>query len=184
MDTENEKIKKALNKVINPERGASKKSIIAAAANWGGNQGIAFPGRHRGVICMHSTDGMGNPSETNPTLQRGPSFATLGLSIESSVKKKEGKGREKVIISGTYYATPIAAGIAAKILEFASHQLHNRLSTGDRENLFAYWGMSRLFRRISEQRSGYDYMLPWKLFDGREPREIAKNIHDILIGTE
>jgi len=127
---------------------------------------------------------MGNPSETNPTPKRGASFATLGLSIESSVKKKEGKGRKEVIISGTSYATPIAAGIAANILEFASHQLHNRLSAGERENLFAYWGMSRLFERMSERRSEYDYILPWKLFDGREPRDIADNIHDILRGMD
>ncbi|KAK5653676.1 hypothetical protein OQA88_8706 [Cercophora sp. LCS_1] len=185
LDTENERIKRALDRVINPERGGgSKKIVIAAAANWGGNQGIAFPGRHKGVICVHSTDGMGNPSETNPTAQKGKSLATLGLSVESSVKKKGGKGRDKVFISGTSYATPIAAGIAANVLEFASRQLHNRLSPGERENLFAYWGMSRLFEKMSEPRSGYDYIVPWKLFDGREPLKIAEDIHVILRGTD
>jgi hypothetical protein len=125
---------------------------------------------------------MGNPSETNPTAQHGASFATLGLSIESSAKKKN--GREKVFISGTSYATPIAAGIAANVLEFANRQLHHQLSAGERENLFAYWGMSRLLGKMSEPRSGYDYVMPWKLFDGRESSRIAGDIHDILRGTD
>ncbi|RSL42810.1 hypothetical protein CEP54_015346 [Fusarium duplospermum] len=99
MDAEDPTIKKALDKVLNPPHDSPKKVVVmAAASNWGGNRHIAFPASYKGVICVHSTDGYGNPSDTNPTAQKGKDFAVLGMSIKSSVKGED-KKRTEIYIS-------------------------------------------------------------------------------------
>ncbi|KAH7149101.1 hypothetical protein B0J13DRAFT_674322 [Dactylonectria estremocensis] len=192
LDGEDEKVKRALDKVLNPQRGGSKKIVMAAAANWGGNHAIAFPGCYEGVICIHSTDGHGNPSPSNPTVRNGINFAVLGLSIETSVKVKAKKcaissatspaepRREVAYISGTSYATAIAAGIAANVLEFARH--NPSLSEGEREVLYSSWGMRLLFEEMGTVRREHYYILPWKMFDGRAKEDIWRGIQDILRG--
>ncbi|KAL8294203.1 hypothetical protein RB597_008037 [Gaeumannomyces tritici] len=202
---------------IEPERVLSpgikhgpKRIVIAAAANWAGNKYIAYPARHKRVICINATDGGGNPSKKNPTPRKdGDNFALLGLSIESRKRKKEneslkpaaGRGegealagigtaaaaglikpnpkRETVWISGTSYATPIAAGIAANVLEFARH--HAELTSGERELLYSWFGMSRIFRAMSDVRKDYDYITPWKMFNPKhDTQTIVECIKEIL----
>lgn len=92
-------------------------TIFAAATNNGGNKPRAYPANKRnGVICIHASDGRGNDGGISPSPEsRKDNFSTSGVSIES-----KWKGR-KVLKSGTSFATPIAAALAADVLEFARY---------------------------------------------------------------
>ncbi|KAJ4209539.1 hypothetical protein NW759_013395 [Fusarium solani] len=178
MDGENLTIRKALDKVLNPPHDWPKKVVVmAAASNWGGNRRIGFPASHKGVICVHSTDGYGNPSKTNPTAQKGKDFAVLGMSIKSSVKGKNKKRTEKYI-SGTSYATAIGVGIAANVLEFAKGD--PTLWDEGKGRLCSSWGMSCVFSIMSGERGGYRNVMPWRLFDRRSEEDVYRDIKDAL----
>jgi subtilisin family serine protease len=126
------------------------KIVFAAAANDGGNTKRAFPARYEPVICIHSTDGLGNPSNFNPTrLTRGDNFSILGEAIESAWP-----GYPCVRKFGTSFATPIAASVGALILHFARQNLDEELL----EALETYEGMKKVLHKMSDQRGEYDYI--------------------------
>lgn len=180
--------------------------MIAASANWAGNHDVAYPARRERVICINATDGGGNPSKKNPTPRKGDNnFAILGLSIESwrranakdpamgeeamsAILTTAGlmrpkAGREKVWISGTSYATPIAAGVAANVLEFM--QYYDKMRSGERELLYSWSGMSRIFEAMSTERGGYEYIAPWRMFDPKhDPQTVVMLILRILDGEK
>lgn len=166
MEEDNALIDKAIEVCLHPPPGSgSKKIVFAAAANWGGNAERAYPARRDGVICVHATDGKGNPGRFNPdAVQDGDNFATLGVSVHSRWAGND------VWKSGTSFAAPIAAGIAANILEFASHHLHD-LSDDDRRWLYSSRGMRAVFRRMASRRGDYDYVRPWKLWQTQDGRK-------------
>jgi hypothetical protein len=117
----------------------------------------------------------GGKEEVSLTGREAAAAAAVGGLIKPKPK------REKVWISGTSYATPIAAGIAANVLEFARH--HVEMTPGQRECLYSWWGMSLIFQAMSVERYGYDYIRPWKMFDTEHDiQTIVKLIRKILDG--
>lgn len=150
-----------------------KKILVAAASNEGGNKGRSAPASLDDVLCIHACDGKGNDGRISPSPIPGDNFTILGVAIKSMWKKKA------VFKTGTSFATPIAAGIAANILDFANYP-GNYFSDGQRDRLRDFRGMSSVFRRLAQiryqgllqpnRRGGYDYVnlgsLPWKITDG------------------
>jgi hypothetical protein len=135
------------------------KLVFAAASNSGGNGPRAYPASLAGVICVHATNGLGSQSDFNPSREGGAdNFATLGAAIESQWKG------ETVLKSGTSFATPIAAGIAANILDFARHHLTENNDRRKYERLCSFTGMRLMFKCMSTRRGDYDYVSPWKVF--------------------
>lgn len=131
--------------------------LFAAASNSGGRLGRAYPASSSQVICVHSTDTLGNASAFSPTAQPFTlNFATVGESVESawpillcndkSTPQNYVKSR-----SGTSYATPIMAGIAAFLLQYA--RLHipaeEALKFKSKEN------MEALLKRCAERGPNY-----------------------------
>ncbi|KAI0977232.1 hypothetical protein F4678DRAFT_477323 [Xylaria arbuscula] len=172
-DEENDAIDTAVDTAME-----SGKLVFAAASNNGGVSGRARPARHDGVICIHASDGKGNKGGMNPTpMANRDNFATLGVAVPSRWKGKE------VWKTGTSFATPIAAGIAANVLEFAYNRCVN-LSPRRRKLLHQKRGMQAIFRRIAEERDGYDFIHPVRLWkdwqDLKTERDVAKVMEDIL----
>ncbi|KAL7948569.1 hypothetical protein V8C42DRAFT_314863 [Trichoderma barbatum] len=153
----------------------SNKLIFAAASNSGGNEPRAFPAKQKGVFCIHVSDGKGNKVGINPPPIVGiDNFSTLGNAIDS---KWDGKD---VYISGSSFAAPIAAGIAANALEFIRRNLTDL--TDHPDFFYRYQGMSALFRCLSDGMDGYDYVKPWKRFlwdDDRFDKEICSALRDL-----
>ena len=165
LEDDNSDIDRALEAAINPNKDELRgRIVLAAAANGGGNDRCAFPARRTGVIAIHATDKKGNRAEFNPDPEGDSNFATLGVDIYS---KWDGY---RVSASGTSYATPIAAGIAANILEFARHNL--QLTKKDKDWLYSARGMRMVLSRLSNLRpDGYRYIRFWRKQDGNRVDE-------------
>ena len=135
--------------------------IFAAASNDGGNAKRAYPARDDKVICVHSSDGQGNPSGFNPTyVPNQDNFSTLGEAVRSSWPVELcdlDKDPEAMIYkSGTSFATPIAAATAAFLLLYA----RQNLSPAEALLLKRTAGMKAVLNLISESRKGYSYIAP------------------------
>ena len=143
----------------------SKRIIMfAAASNNGGNQDVTFPARMNEVICIYSTDGKGNASDCNPTEVKdsGYHFATLGEAVRSAWPKHLQGSQTYKRMTGTSFSTPIAAAVAACILEFARmHKIDNDLY----KLLRSCQGMQLIFaNHLADKRGKLHYIHPWKLF--------------------
>lgn len=154
------------------------KLLFAAASNNGGISGRARPARHDGVICIHASDGMGNKGSMNPTqVANRDNFATLGVAVPSRWKGKD------VWKTGTSFAAPIAAGLAADVLEFANRRCVN-LKPRKQRLLHQHRGMQAILRKMAETRDGYDFIHPvrlWRsLYDIEVDQEAARTIEDIM----
>jgi hypothetical protein len=163
--------------------------LFAAASNSGANLDRAYPARDQNVICIHSTDANGNRSRFSPTaISDDINLATIGEAVESAwpvhlcdettnpacVKYK----------SGTSYATPIAAGIAAFLLQYARLHLTDKADMLKRQSR-----MKAVLRKIAEKSQGsksrddYHYLalslFPDNLF-GRDKEFINYITGDLL----
>lgn len=150
------------------------KLIFAAASNTGNNGDQSWLANHEGVFCIHAASERGgqvsglNPAPS-PVLDN---FATLGHDIDSFW---DGKHRS---ISGTSFASPVAAAIAANVLEFAKREAGDGIARFFQR----YETMRELFRRRMVARiDGYDYLTPWSegLWDGRCNADICQDLRSI-----
>jgi len=134
---------------------ARGKILFAAAANHGSNAPRTFPANCRDVICVHASDGYGKDGGISPSAESNDdNFMTLGVGINVDDPK-----RGERLVSGTSYATPIAAGIAANILSLADGTMD--LSNTGSEHLRSGEGMRKAFQLISEKEGKYRYVAPW-----------------------
>ncbi|KAK1252176.1 hypothetical protein MKX08_003363 [Trichoderma sp. CBMAI-0020] len=134
--------------------------IFAAASNNGANTKRAYPARYPDVICIHSTNANGAPSDFNPRPLPGDNLATIGEAIESAwpVHLCDREMNELCVArkSGTSFATPIASGIAAFLLQYARSKLLPR----EAEQLKRCHYMKAVLKAVSVESQGYDYIAP------------------------
>ncbi|KAL9593208.1 MAG: hypothetical protein Q9179_006029 [Wetmoreana sp. 5 TL-2023] len=158
------------------------KLLFAAASNNGANESvpISFPARLSGlVICVNSTDGHGAPSSYNPPHKDDhANLSILGEAVKSKwpIHLTKGETRRS---SGTSVSTPIMAGIAALIIEFA----RQGPSTINLEKLTHHDGMLLVLKSMAEKKNGYNYVRPWHLLTHDRERtraEISMMISNIL----
>ncbi|KAL6900066.1 hypothetical protein GGI43DRAFT_406221 [Trichoderma evansii] len=143
-------------------------TMFAAAANSGGNKPRAYPSnRGSPVICVHASDGLGNDGGISPDpLPDEPNFSTLGISIASKWKGDD------VFKSGTSFATPIAAALAADVLEFARYRCD--LDEFEFNSLRDYDGICKILKLMARKRQGHDYLMPLHLWNGENDDEAIK----------
>ena len=108
------------------ERARANKVLLFAATSNGGNRsrdGIAYPARAADIFGIDAAEVHGKPSRFNPVdMSRSQRLTALGELVRSSypanlpIEESEPGSRRMI---GTSSATPIAAGIAGLILEFA-----------------------------------------------------------------
>lgn len=157
--------------------------LFAAASNNGANTKRAYPARHSDVICIHSTKANGTPSDFNPLPLPGDNFATIGEAVESAwpvhlfdqVRNVNYVARK----SGTSFATPIASGIAAVLLQYA----RVKLSSKEAEQLKQSQFMKAVLRAVSIKSQGYDYIAPSLHPDnpfGRGEASLQSRIQDAM----
>jgi hypothetical protein len=152
---------------------------FAAASNYGGNSCRTYPAKAGTVFCIHASDGHGNPSGLDPTPIRGDyNFSTLGVAVPCG----DTGGRE-IFKTGTSYATPVAAGLAANIIDLADWLAEaGELTSAQMKKLRSYEGMRSVFKLMApSRRQDYDYVAPWNLWNGRvEERIIWGKIREKL----
>ena len=160
--------------------------ILAAASNCGGNFDLTWPASSHQVLCIYATTGLGNPYRRNPT-QRShkENFATLGSAVDSWWPEHLGQPQNRVRKSGTSASTPIAAGIAAIVMEIVRQPDRIEGLSSEEKRKFKQLGtvdgMSAVFRRMTGEngkRHGYDYLAPWETLhcDHHYPTTIVDNI--------
>jgi hypothetical protein len=152
---------------------AAKDNIImfAAAGNGGGFEGVGYPASSHRVIPIFSTDGFkAVRSEFSPlALRDGACFSALGEDIKSSWPRHLDTTHTKVK-SGTSFATPIIAGFAATLLEYAGQGL---IKPGrELTHLRSREGMEAVLKLMAANRTnpetGYYDLQPWEFF--QKPR--------------
>jgi subtilisin family serine protease len=141
--------------------------MFAAASNDGKNRpdGIAWPARDNNVICVHSADGNGNPSDFTPAAQDGMRIMVLGECVESASPPHLKNDNDKHLMSGTSCAAPIAAGIAAVVLDYARSFLTQR----EWEKLRRVAAMKRMFGSMTDSKANSEYwwIKHWAWFEPR-----------------
>ena len=152
--------------------------MFCAASNGGGNTSIAYPANQNEVICVNSANGLGSPSEYNPgEAQEGRNLCALGEAVKSSWPKLQLQRK-----SGTSIATPIAAALAAVLLDY----VWQNMADGDEfmvSKLLMRKGMLEvLVELMSKKRLDYYYLDPGKLFDKRTPN-IYGSILSVLVNV-
>lgn len=180
----------AANRVSDAIEFADKKGVLlfAAASNYGLTQlnDVFYPARDRRVVSVDAEDGRGNPASFALHSIHGSGtvrYCAPGLSIDSPVAA--------LPMCGSSFACPVAAGVAALVLEFARHK-DVALSKSDsvQSALSSAVGMLKIFERMSQQaanRPGFRMLYPWHFFrdDSRDTvtREIIAQLQ-IEFGRE
>ncbi|KAI9892665.1 MAG: hypothetical protein M1814_001359 [Vezdaea aestivalis] len=149
--------------------------LFAASTNTGCLEAISrsFPARMTGVICVDSCAGNGYISRFTADREEGlNNFYLLGEGIPI-------QEHQWVRKSGTSLATPIAAGVAALVLDFANQG--PKLSEDDIRSLRTPRGMRIIFSEMGKSTNPPYKVRPWALFaEGKRYSEIKKTIHKAL----
>src|SRR5215471_14118143 len=146
--------------------------IFASASNTGANYPTTFPARLKGIFCIGSANGLGAQSDFNPPFEGEEKYSTLGEAVSGaslksfSIKPGYDPITQRIRRDGTSTATPIAAGIAALLIEYTWQFM-------DRKRAHNYESKRKIFVAISKATIGkdYRYLAPWSLFGaGKDPK--------------
>jgi len=163
--------------------------IFAAAGNEGGNRDVFWPAAlysSGDVICISSSNDFGVQSGFNPEVEHGRRICTLGEGVPSC-QPDLSSSLQVVHRSGTSFATPIAAAIAAIVLAVMDKADYGGFEE-DKERLLPRLRTARgmesvlcktCVARSGSNSSGFSYIAPWFFVDV-EDKILVPKILDIL----
>jgi hypothetical protein len=140
--------------------------LFASVSNSGAlsSTNMLFPATHASVFAVDAADKYGNPASFNAagnTSEKNIRYTAPGMELKGV--SAPGQGVQH-LIEGTSFASPIVAGIAALILEFAkqgklgeTRALHFLKKQEGMETIFAGMGTQKTLDRFL-------YLKPWELF--------------------
>lgn len=184
-----------IREVIGKATKAEKSPLfLAATRNDGAHKSIAWPARDISVIGVSSTSGNGNASSFNPPEKDTQSILyAFGEGVR--IKAADPKNPEELMdqyVSGTSYATPVAAALAANLLG-CIRMIVETSSQEDRslyghvvDDLQQMGAMVTVLRRHMQKRHvcGVRSLLPWDflhvdlLDDNRILKDVARALRE------
>lgn len=135
--------------------------LFASTSNYGVTtpNDMLFPASADEVISVDAADGNGDPAKFNPSsvsVRGKERFSAPGIRVSSPISKQ--------LFDGTSFASPIAAGVAALVLEFA-----RQTPLADSPSVLAHLGerkgMVRILREMSKQKGvdQFGFLCPWEI---------------------
>lgn len=149
--------------------------FFAATGNNGAHQGVAWPANDLRVIGINSTTAQGVASTFNPrrTNDAYPIFYAFGEGVRViTAKAGNPEGYEIKHVSGTSYATPVAAALVASLLWCV--KMLQKCNTGEQARFARLprdlQDMDRMVKVLSRKMqrkhdNGQKSILPWELFE-------------------
>ncbi|KAF5563812.1 hypothetical protein FPHYL_5010 [Fusarium phyllophilum] len=152
--------------------------VIAAASNWQNTNTVAFPARHNlSTMCIYSTNTGNQSSSFNPEPRADtPNFAIIGEGFQHPDQRRNER------MSGTSMATAVAAGLAARIVDF-SRQKDNKASIFRAQDVGKLPGMLSIFGAMSKPAGNLRYISPPELLPLRHgvSREVDRQrVREVL----
>jgi len=159
---------------------AERKHILlfAATSNYGLRDpiGMSYPAISDNVIGIDCANGAGvsskdlNPPSNSTNNAKWWRFSAPGERVESAYPtKKTESGLMR--LDGTSFASPIAAGVAAMVLEFARQpplSFEPRISEILKTRTGMLWIFHDLLTDKIEDILPFRFLLPWRLFDAKK----------------
>lgn len=163
--------------------------FFAATSNDGANKDMAWPAKDPRVIGVSSTDGYGVKSEFNP--EEGETSYPILHAFGEGVPVSTDKPRVDKHVSGTSYATPVAAALVANLLGYIRMiacvapsadglEGHSRIP----ERLQKMSAMIAVLKEHMQKKheNGDRSLLPWDFLNVNNP-SILENIVKTLVKT-
>jgi hypothetical protein len=151
--------------------------FFAATGNKGQGWPIAFPACLDEVVSVGSTDGNNKISDFTPPLGVGKRLCAIGEAIEAPWKgEEEGPHATLERHAGTSYATPVAAGVAAMIMDFVWAERHR--FKYEAQTLRTKRGMLAVLGNMVMPNSACEPLTPWKMFNEtvNQPNNLASDV--------
>ncbi|KAI0446279.1 subtilase [Xylaria telfairii] len=166
--------------------------FFAATRNNGAHKLMAWPAKSRSVIRISSTDGNGDASSFNPAAKDADPVIYAfgeGVPVEVSVPGNLDEYMT-TYVSGTSYATPVAAALAANLLGCVRMVVATSAQEDQTKYNYILMDLQRLdgmlavlrHRMQKEHNCGTKSLLPWEFLNVRllDDNKILKDIAETL----